>query len=151
MKPTVVIGLGSTLMSDEGVGVHLLRALAEKHSNAPGIEFHEIGTALMRALHLMSGREKAVLLDCAFMNEAPGTLRRFAPTDVRSVKSLPDLSLHEGDLFRVLRLLGIIEEAPKQIVIFGIQPASIEPGETLSPLLQERFEEYCREIERELV
>ena len=157
---TVLIGLGNPLLRDEGIGVHLERALAASHAKKTSglgsfsypqpVEFLDLGTASFRVLHAIAGKARALFIDCALMEEAPGTLRRFTLDEVRTRKSLPQLSLHEGDLLHTLDLAQKIEECPPTVVIFGIQPEDISPGEALSPALTASFAEYVRAIEEEI-
>jgi len=146
----VVVGVGNVLMSDEGIGVVLFRRLLEKAGHFTGIDFLEAGSALMPIVHAIEGRKKAVILDCALMGEEPGTLRRFNPEHVRSVKDLPGLSLHEGDVMGALALSDSLGEIPNEIVIFGVEPLSVEIGSDLSEALQARLPEYDEAILREL-
>ena len=150
MNETVIIGLGSPLMSDEGVGVHLLRKLEARQEEFPGVDFVDLGTAGARVLHAIAGRRKAIFVDCAFMDEAPGTLRRFLPDEVRTQKRLPRMSLHEGDLLKFLELSRKVGEAPEKVVIFGIQPESLEQGETLSLTLASNMDRYIAAIAEEI-
>ena len=113
-------------------------------------DFVDLGTSAMRALHAMAGRRKAVFVDCALMGEAPGTIRRFTPEQVRSQKALSGLTLHEGDLLKVIELSRTLGECPEEVVIFGIQPECIEPGEALSPILAARLGEYTDAVACEL-
>ena len=149
-KDILVAGLGNSLMSDEGVGAAVLAQLRAHGERFPQADFVDLGTSAMRALHAMAGRRKAVFVDCALMDEEPGTIRRFTPEQVRSQKALSGLSLHEGDLLNVIELSRALGECPEEIVIFGIQPQSIEPGEALSPALAARLEEYADLIAVEL-
>ncbi len=128
MKPLLVIGLGNTLMRDEGIGLYLLEALRGRAEQYPEVEFLDLGVAGLALLHHLPGRRKAILLDCAYMNAEPGTLRRFTPDDVVSVKTLAGFSLHEGDLLQILELARKLNTAPEEIVIFGIQPGRRERG-----------------------
>lgn len=137
-------------MRDEGVGLAVVRLLMEKAHAFPDAEVIEAGTSLMGALHRMAGRKKAVFVDCALMGTAPGTWRRFTPEQVRSVKSMAGLSLHEGDLCSVLDLSRRLGECPDEVVIFGIEPAVIAMGDELSDLLKGRLPEYARAIADEL-
>jgi len=146
----VVIGLGNTLVSDEGIGCFLVEALSQRADEFPGVDFEELGAAGMRVLHAIAGQRKAVIVDCAIMGTEPGTIRRFTPDDVRTIKSMPGFSLHEGDILRVIDLSRVLGEAPEEIVIFGIEPALLEDCEGLSPLLTDRFEAYIAEIAMEL-
>ena len=150
VSDTIVIGLGSPLMSDEGVGVHLVRRLSTLGPYGPGVDFLDLGTSGARILHAIVGRKRAIFIDCAFMGEKPGTIRRFTPDDVDSVKKLPRMSLHEGDLLQFIELSRKLGECPDEVIIFGIQPGDLSVGEALSTTLADRMDEYIRSIAAEL-
>ena len=149
MNDVVVIGLGSPLLSDEGVGVHLIKKMSTPGPYGSGVDFIDLGTAGARILHAVAGRRKAIFIDCALMGEQPGTIRRFTPDDVRSEKQLPRMSLHEGDLMQFIELSRRLGECPDDVVIFGIQPQDMSPGLELSPLLAARMDEYVKAITTE--
>jgi len=149
-KATVVLGLGNPLMADEGIGVYLIDRLAGVAERHPEVDFIDAGTGGMSVLHLIEGRTKAVFIDCAFMDEAPGTLRRFRPEEVLSAKVLAHQSLHEADFMQILSLAERFGQCPEQVVIFGIQPAVVEMRQSLSPLLLDKAEYYLAEILAEL-
>jgi len=137
-------------MADEGIGIDLVERLAREAGRYPTVEFIDAGTGGMSVLHRIEGRRKAILIDCAYMGEAPGTLRRFTPDEVRSTKVLAHQSLHEADLLRVLTLAEQLGQAPGQVVIFGIQPQVVEVRQGLSGVLLRRVEHYLAEIRSEL-
>jgi hydrogenase maturation protease len=153
-KPTIVIGLGNPLMTDEGIGVLLVQKLTQKieqsAASSQDVEFHDGGTGGMNLLYKIENREKVILIDCAKMGEKPGTLRRFTPDQVRTIKQLGHFSLHEIDILKLLDLAAQLDSAPKQVVIFGIEPASLDLGNNLSPTLQSQFDNYLNTIFAEL-
>jgi len=150
MKGILVAALGNSLMSDEGIGVAVLARLRDRAERYPHAEFIDLGSSAMRALHVMAGRRKAVFIDCALMDDEAGTIRRFTPGQVRSRKDMAGFSLHEGDLLKVIELSRALGECPEEVVIFGIQPEKIEPGESLSPVLSMRLDEYANAVAAEL-
>ena len=149
-KPVVVLGLGNPLMADEGIGVYLVERLMESASKYPAVDFIDAGTGGLSILYHIESRRKAILIDCAFLDEPPGAIRRFTPEDVQSTKVLAHQSLHEADLMRIIEMARELGQAPDQIVIFGIQPERVEPGPGLSRTLMERIDEYISEILREV-
>lgn len=150
MNDVVVVGLGNLLMSDEGIGVAIIEQLRARDEEFPGVDLLDAGTSGASMLHLIAGRRKAVIVDCACLGEAPGTLRRFTPDQVRTQKELSGLSLHEADALGVIELSRRLGECPGEVVIFGIQPERVEPGATLSSLLQSRLDEYTERVAQEL-
>jgi hydrogenase maturation protease len=154
-KSRIVVGLGNPLMSDEGIGVLLAQKLAQRAQNQafPGcenVEFYDGGVGGLNLLYKIENRDKVILIDCAKMGEQPGVIRRFTPDQVRSVKNLGHFSLHEVDILKVLDLAGQLDAAPKEVVIFGIEPASLDLNPTVSDILAGQVETYLAAITEEL-
>lgn len=153
-KPVIVIGLGNPLMADEGIGPALAAALAEmaRTGTLPTdeVEYLDGGCGGMYLLHSMAGRRKVILIDCAKMGLAPGTLRRFTPDDVATVKQMTHLSLHEVDILRVIEMTEMIDQRPGEIVIFGVEPERIEMQMHLTDALQKRIPDYLAAIAEEI-
>lgn len=149
VKPSAIIGMGNPLMSDEGIGVHVIAQL-QRTELADTIDILDLGTSGMRALHELEGRDTVVFVDCAMMGTEPGAIRRFTPDEVETRKLEPRLSVHEGDLLSTIALARRLGSTPRRIVIFGIEPKTIEPGESLSPDLATRLDDYVEAIRQEL-
>jgi hydrogenase maturation protease len=149
-RPLVVLGLGNPLMGDEGIGVYLVEELAKLAIEYPSVDFLDVGTGGLSVLHYLEGRRKAILIDCAFMDEEPGAIRRFTPDQVRSRKVLAHQSLHEADLMQILALARQLGQEPERVILFGIQPERVELGTGLSATLTDRVDEYVSVIRREL-
>ena len=149
-KPVVVLGLGNPVMADEGIGVYLVERVRESAAEYPAVDFVDAGTSGLSILHHIEGRRKAVVIDCAFMDEPPGAIRRFTPEEVRSTKVLAHQSLHEADLLRIIAMARQLGQAPDEIVIFGIQPERVEFSQGLSRTLAEKIDEYVSMILQEL-
>jgi hydrogenase maturation protease len=121
---TRVIGLGNTLLTDDGVGVYVAREVARRlaesgrDETADIVESEVAGFGLME---LIAGWERIILIDSIqFAGVAPGTVARLDPQDLRT--SLRIRSVHEIDLPTVLKLghlLGL--EMPRRVTVFGIQ------------------------------
>lgn len=150
LKSIIVIGLGNPLMSDEGIGVLLVQKLAEKYLGRQSVEFYDGGTGGMSLLYKIENRDKAILVDCAKMGETAGTIRRFTPDQVRSIKQLGHFSLHEVDILKVLELAAQFGGAPKEVILFGIEPQSLELGPNLTKPLADQLDSYITMISKEL-
>lgn len=147
----VAIGLGNILMSDEGIGVRLVRALAARPGQLAAVDFLDLGCGGLAIIHALRGRQSAVIVDCANMNAPPGSIRRFVPDQAISMKNNPGFSQHEGDLLDILSLTRQLADPPVNVIIYGIQPASLELADKLSTVLAGRFDEYLQLIKEELL
>jgi len=149
-KEIVVLGLGNEVMGDEGIGVRILKRFEERSESYPEVDFLDAGTGGMSVVHMIAERKKAIFIDCAKMGSAAGTIKRFTPADVKSVKELSGLSLHETDLLKVISLSETLGTCPGEIVIFGIEPEKIEPGGKISKSLSGNIEGYIALISKDL-
>jgi hydrogenase maturation protease len=149
-KDVIVIGLGNVLLSDEGIGIHLVRRLSSQQKEFLSIEFVDAGTAGMSLLHLIANRKKAVVIDCAQMGDEPGTIRRFTSDEVKSIRKLSHYSLHEADILQVINLSKQLGECPNEVVFFGIQPETLVPSENLSKTLSDKIDDYIAYIHKDL-
>jgi hydrogenase maturation protease len=149
-KDVVVVGLGNTLMADEGIGCVIAGRFLSQQEKYPDVEFLDAGTGGMNLLHIISGRKKAIIIDCAMMGAEPGTIKRFTPQQAKSVKQLSHYSLHEADVLQIIEMSRKLGQCPQQIIIFGIEPQRIETGRGLSKRLTAGLPEYIKTIEREL-
>ncbi len=149
-KRTLVLGLGNPLMADEGVGCRIIERFLTQVDKYPDIDFIDAGTGGMSLLHLITGRHKVILIDCAYMGTKSGTIKRFTPDDVQTVKKLAHQSLHEVDILKVLDLAKQLGQYPEEVIIFGIEPQTIEHRQNPSETISQKLDEYISVISSEL-
>lgn len=144
-----VIGVGNILLTDEGVGVHLVNEL-RKRDVIPGVDFVDGGVAGGALLDLIEDQERVVLLDAVAAPFPPGTILKLLPDDLQRSRdirySLHDLNL--TDTLDLMRLRGTLPE----ILILGVVPADIETYRIgLSGLLADKFETILAKVTSEIV
>jgi len=149
-KDTVVLGLGNRLMSDEGIGTLIVERFLTEAEKYPSVEFINLGTRGVSILHYIDSRRKVIMVDCAYMGTQPGTIKRFRPDEVKSVKKLAHQSLHEIDALKIIELARKLNLAPQQIVIYGIEPEHVKPGQQLSETLTKKMDDYITALSQEL-
>lgn len=131
---TVVIGLGNTLMGDDGLGVAAVARLSDEWILPPNVELvfgDNWGLALLPAIE-DAGR--VLLVDAIDAGVAPGSdvrIERNALPRYFSTK----LSPHQVDLREVLALAEIRGRLPAEIVAIGLQPACISWAQGLSEVV----------------
>jgi hydrogenase maturation protease len=124
-KKTLVLGLGNVLMGDEGIGVHVVRAL-EKHTLPAGVECLDGGTGGFVLLEPLENADRIVLVDAAADGNPPGTVTRTTPRFSRDYP--PTLTAHDigvKDLLDVFYIQG----GEREVVLYAI---AIDPRQTLS-------------------
>ncbi len=103
---TLVLGLGNILMGDEGVGVHVVRAM-EKHALPAHVECLDGGTGGFILLEPLQSADRIILIDAAADGNPPGTVTRTTPRFSRDYP--PTLTAHDigvKDLLDVFYMQG---------------------------------------------
>jgi hydrogenase maturation protease len=128
---TVVIGVGNTILSDDGVGVHAARLLQADSRLPPSVTILDGGTIGLELVPYASDASRVLLLDAMNSDQAPGTLARMTGKDLLGGTS--SWSAHQLGVADLVAALLLVSTHPQDIVVLGVQPASTDWGTSLSP------------------
>ncbi|CAG0955362.1 hydrogenase maturation protease [Burkholderiales bacterium] len=129
---TVILGIGNTILSDEGVGVFAAEALQKAYELPQGVEVIDGGTAGMELLDPLTDVDLLLVLDAVKAKRTPGELVVLAGKEV-PVFFRAKLSPHQVSICDVLASLEFAGTPPKDIVLIGVEPESFELGLELTP------------------
>lgn len=124
-KKTLVLGLGNVIMGDEGVGVHVVRAL-EKHSLPTGVECLDGGTGGFVLLEPLQSAGRIIMIDAAADGNPLGTITRTTPRFSRDYP--PTLTAHDIGIKDLLDVFYIQGGGP-EVVLYAI---TIDPKQSIS-------------------
>jgi hydrogenase maturation protease len=132
---TLILGLGNPILSDDGIGIHVVRALKAGPLPA-GVHCAEASVGGFRLLSSISDYERVILVDAILTPEGrAGDIYRLHPSDLktsRHVGSTHDLSL-PGALSLGRRLGMTLPEDPA-ITIVAVQVEDVLTlGEECTP------------------
>lgn len=145
----VVLGIGNTILSDEGVGVRAAEALLERFDPPENVEVIDGGTAGMELLEPLSNLDLLVVLDAVKRGQPPGSVVKLAGAEV-PVFFRSKLSPHQISICDVLASLEFIGDKPKDMVLIGVEPESLELGLELTPSVAARVQEMVNVAVAEL-
>jgi len=136
----IILGIGNTILSDEGVGVHAAEALRAAYALPEGVEVIDGGTAGMELLDPLAGIDLLLVLDAVKAKRAPGTVICLVGKEV-PVFFRSKLSPHQVSICDVLASLEFAGDPPKDLVLIGCEPLSLELGTELTPTVAEKVPE----------
>jgi hydrogenase maturation protease len=145
--PYVVVGLGNDIASDDGVGIHVARALEAQFREREDVEVLALPWGGFALLDVLRGRRRAALVDCITTGaHPPGEVVRLDETDFSGsvrLNSYHDISYPTAmDLGRSLGW-----EMPDDVAIWGIEGTAPEVfGEDLSPATAASVDEVVRQV-----
>ena len=150
LAPTVlVLGIGNTVMSDDGVGVKVVQLLQNEYRFPDHVEVLDGGTLGLDLLPKLEGIDHLIMVDAVETGKEPGTCVRLSGEEL-PIALETKISPHQmglKDLLAVARLLGHI---PREMVLIGVQPGSIEMSTELTPAVEAQVEAMKAAVLREL-
>ena len=131
MKSILVLGLGNTIMTDDGFGVEVVTTLASRYHFHGPVQLLDGGTLGLDLLPYLEELEALLIVDALDMRAEPGRIFRLAGEDVpRAFAS--KLSVHQMGLQDLLAVAELQGHVPRNLVVWGVQPESIEMGTELT-------------------
>ncbi len=136
-------------MSDEGAGVRVVERLATVYDLPEDVQTLDGGTLGLDLLYYLEGVENLLIVDAAETGQEPGSLMRLEGDQVPAFLSA-HLSPHEigvPDMLFAAKLKGVY---PRNVVLWGVQPALLEMGLELSPVVQAQVDKLVNKMVEQL-
>jgi hydrogenase maturation protease len=135
---TLVAGIGNVFFSDDGFGVEVAARLAQESVPA-GVRVIDTGIRARDLAYelLDGGYDTAILVDAVARGGLPGTVYLIAPdtTGGSMDDALASLDGHTMTPGAALALLDGLGGTRTRILIVGCEPASLDEGMGLTPLV----------------
>ena len=146
IESVLILGIGNTLLTDEGIGVHLVERMQREVGELDGVEYLDGGTLSFTLADPIARADGLIVVDAARMGAAPGTLKVFHNEEMDRYLSGNRSSVHEVSLTDLLDIARLSECLPQQRCLVGIEPASLDWGEKPSDTVNSTIELGISEI-----
>ena len=130
----VVLGLGNTLHSDDGVGPQAIERMRSDARVPEDVALIEGGTLGLELLPYIWDCSYLLVLDAADIGQPPGTLVRMSSQELQTLPGKG--SVHQLGVSDLLVALRVLARQPPAVVLLGVQPATTEWGTELSPAVE---------------
>ncbi len=127
----LVLGLGNTIMSDDGFGVRVIDELSSRYRFPGEVRLLDGGTLGLDLLPHLEGVDRLLIVDALEMQAAPGTVFRLEGEEVPRAFA-GKLSVHQMGVQDLLAVSELMGHLPGELVVWGVQPQSIEMGTELT-------------------
>ncbi|HLE82961.1 MAG TPA: hydrogenase maturation protease [Thermoanaerobaculia bacterium] len=145
-----ILGLGSVLMGDDGLGPYAVELLAAHWRLPPEVSVLDAGTPGPDLGDYLIDLDAAIVVDTVRTGgrpglpgrqarpgppgrqARPGQLRLFRKEEVMALPTAPRLSPHDPDLRQALLTCELAGRAPAELLLVGVVPDRVELGTELS-------------------
>lgn len=148
---TLILGLGNTLLTDEGAGIHALSALQNHFADREDVDFLDGGTLSFTLAVPIENTDRLIVIDAAQLHAAPGTVRVFVDDAMdRYLGGNNKRSAHEVGLIDLMIIARLTDRLPQRRALIGIQPRDIDWGDRPSAPVAAAMPKVC-DLARELI
>lgn len=152
----LVVGLGNPILTDDGVGVQVARAVENALAPQPveGVFVTEASVGGLRLMEMMVGIDQVILIDAMIHGDlSPGSIRRLTLDELRGISPTQhSASAHDTSLVTALemgRRMGL--PLPQQIVIYGVAVENVgDFGDAPTPAVARAIPQVTAAVLEEL-
>lgn len=148
-RKTLILGLGNTLLQDEGAGVHAIRRLADRLDADSGVELIDGGTLSFTLAGAIEDADNLIVIDAAQYDGEPGSTRMFVGEQMDAfIGSNRKHSVHEVSLVDLMAIALLSGQLPQRRALIGIQPQEVAWGDTPTPPVASAIRLACDQAMR---
>jgi hydrogenase maturation protease len=126
---TLVLGIGNNLLTDEGVGIHVIELLEKQYPNRKDISFVDGGTLSFTLADYLANHQQLIVVDAARIGGKPGEMACFEGSEMDRYLTGNRQSVHEVGLMDLLDICKLQGHYPEKRALVGIEPESLDWGE----------------------
>ncbi|MBR2518934.1 MAG: HyaD/HybD family hydrogenase maturation endopeptidase [Selenomonadaceae bacterium] len=127
-----VLGIGNTILSDEGFGVRVVEYLQKNFTFPENVALIDGGTLGVELLHFVTGTQKLLIVDSINGGVEAGTTFHLQDDELKK-HFAQKISAHEVGIQDVLTMLELTGKKIPHVELIGAQPFSLEAGTELTP------------------
>ena len=131
-----VLGIGNTILSDEGFGVRVVEYLQKNFTFSDNVALIDGGTLGVELTHFVTGTRRLLIVDSIDGGVEPGTTFHLRGDEIRA-HFAQKISAHEIGIQDVLTMLELSGKKIPCVELIGAQPFSLEAGVELTEQMAE--------------
>lgn len=145
----LVLGIGNLVMSDDAVGVMVAQRLQQGYRFPDNVEIMDGGTLGLDLLPKLENITNLILIDAVETGKKAGTCVRLYGQEL-PIALETKVSPHQMGLKDLLAVSELMGHSPKEMVLIGVQPGSIEMEIGLTPEVEFQLENLISNVLIEL-
>jgi hydrogenase maturation protease len=145
---TLVLGIGNTLLTDEGAGIHALQYLQQNYPESDDVTYLDGGTLSFTLAGAVEDHDNLIVIDAAQLKSNPGSVDCLVNEEMDRFLGTAKRSVHEVGLLDLLDIARLTGKLPARRALVAIQPDIVDWGDrptesvsTAIPLAAEKVAE----------
>jgi hydrogenase maturation protease len=145
-----VYGIGNILLGDDGVGPAVAHYLDDNYAFSDEVLIEDLGTPSLDLPNYISGHDVVIFVDAVKCDAPAGAIRTYSRDEITSVPTGIRISPHEPTINDALIVLDFAGNAPRDVVLVGVVPQTLDGGIALTQPVAAAVEEAAEVVLAEL-
>lgn len=141
-----VLGLGNTLLGDDGVGPVAVSSFAAQHDLPPEVRVEDLGTPGLDLTPYLLGVDAVLFVDAVTAGYAAGTVSLLDRDALLGSTLSPRVSPHDPGVQQALQIVELCEGRRIDASVLGVEPQDLSLGTPLSACVEARIPELHEAI-----
>ncbi len=144
---TLVLGIGNTLLTDEGIGIHVLQALEPELANWPDVTLLDGGTLSFTLAGPIEDADALIVVDAANIKTKPGEWALLKGEEMDAfLMGNRKSTVHEVGLTDLRAIAMLTGHWPEKRAMLAIRPDVVDWGELPTPAVAAAIPPACAAI-----
>jgi len=127
-RKVLVMGVGNTLLQDDGVGIHVTELMRQAEAVPAGVSYIDGGTLGLALLPTLEEADALIVVDAAELDAPPGTVRVFRDNEIQRLLCSRKQSVHEVAVSDLLAAATLRGTCPQDRALVAVQPGCTDLG-----------------------
>ena len=123
-----VFGIGNVLLHDDAFGPEVIRELLGRWDFPDEVFVEDLGTPGLELSTHLPGYECVILVDAVAATQPAGTVVSYDEAAILSHPTGIKMGPHDPSLAETVQMMGLIDDGPGEVMLFGAVPESTQPG-----------------------
>lgn len=144
-KEITVLGIGNTILSDEGFGVKVVEHLKKNYDFPENVALIDGGTLGVELQHFIVGTKKLLIIDSIDGGDEAGKIFHLRGDEILK-HFTQKISAHEIGIQDILTMLEITDKKIPVVELIGAQPYSLDAGTELTPEMKKLVPIFAEKV-----
>ncbi|NUN71247.1 MAG: hydrogenase maturation protease [Bacteroidetes bacterium] len=141
---TLIGGLGSLVMGDDGIGPRIIAMLEDRFDLPEDVDLIDIGTPGLGLMSYIIGYETVILIDAVHDTGDPGDVRLYGKEELFARPLQARVGPHDPAVVESLLTADMLGQPIRNIWLIGVIPQNTKLNTEMTPVLNDRLEPIFR-------
>lgn len=145
LRKNVILGIGNTVLSDDGAGIKVVRQIMKNHPNLPAVHLIDCESVFSNLTEVLENSENLIVIEAAKLGHSPGSFTTIQGPDLDQFLNRTQRNANETALADIYQIVRLSKQAPENRALIVIEPKKTSWGNRLSACVSRSLPKVAQE------